>query len=309
MLTSRTLVVARALVVAACCTSFVPNAPGQPPAEAMVEWAAEATAGLAADATVLLTDGSRLTAPIDASSNADRLVLRFETATATLLRRIVWTRVARIQVAGEELTAEQLQARLEEFVSIRPGDAASGAGTTVPEQLPRPRQAPIVAPTAARTVVNVRSVAVDAVAANWDADVPVDGLTVAIAPLDGWGRLVAATGTVEIELFGDRRSLQRPLPPTRHESFDRLGRWVVLLDKRHFSPAGYIFDLPYQAFDPAERSTIRPQGLVNVRLSIPGQGVFEASAADVRLTPFSPLRNRIEASTGRRYLPTEATGF
>ncbi|MEX1224526.1 MAG: hypothetical protein WEA31_08260, partial [Pirellulales bacterium] len=293
MFTSRALVVTCTLVVATSCASLVPHAAGQPPAEATVK--------LAAEATVLLTDGSRLTAPIDASSDTDRLVLRFETATATLLRRIAWSRVARIEVAGEQLTAEQLRARLDEFVSVRPRDEARRAGTTVSEQLPRPRQAPTVAPTVsptvARTVANVRSVAVDAVAANWDADVPVDGLTVAIAPLDGWGRLVAASGTVEIELFGDHRSLRRPLPPTRHESFDRLGRWVVLLDKRHFSPAGYIFDLPYQGFDPAEKSTIRPQGLVNVRLSIPGQGVFEASATDVRLTPFSPLRNRIEAST------------
>lgn len=280
---------ARGLIVAAVFTSFVQSAAGQ----------------TATEATVLLADGSRWTAPIDASSDDDRLVLRFESATATLLRRIAWTRVAQVQVAGEELTAKEAQARLSEFASVPQRESASGQGGKANERA----QLPKTVPTLPSAAPNVRSVAIDAVAANWDADVPVDGLAIAIAPLDGWGRMVAATGTAEIELFGDRRSLQRPLPLTRHEQFDRLGRWVVLLDKRQFSPAGYVFNLPYEAFDPAEKSTIRPQGLINVRVSIPGQGVFEASAADVRLVPYRPLRNRIEASTGRRYLPAEATGF
>ena len=82
----------------------------------------------------------------------------------------------------------------------------------------------------------------------------------------------------------------------------------VLADERVEFAGGAELDLPFQSYDPEFDGTVRSRTLLIVRLTVPGQGVYHASLADVWVRPFSTLRNRIEASTGRRYLPQELRG-
>lgn len=263
----------------------------------------------AAEATVSLVDGQSLIADVDARSDQRRLVLRFDSDTATLLRRIAWERVVAVRMGDETLTGDEARASLSDLIAenvLENASSDSQESTVLP-----PSPTPSIATETDELVFvpAVQSVGVKAYAANFDADVPVDGLAVAIRTYDAWGRLTPVVGTAEIELFGDRRSLARPLPTSRREQFNRLGRWVVQLNDLHFTPGGYAFNLPFQGFNPTDDWSIRPAALVNVRVTIPGEGVYEASDADVRLLPFSPLRNRIQGSTGSRYLPAEATGY
>lgn len=72
-----------------------------------------------AEATVFFTDGQALTANIDVRSNDAHLVLRFESETATLLRRVAWDRVEKLRARGELLTANEAKAQLEELTSAR----------------------------------------------------------------------------------------------------------------------------------------------------------------------------------------------
>ena len=49
-------------------------------------------------------------------------------------------------------------------------------------------------------------------------------------------------------------------------------------------------------------------GLVHVKFTSPGHGVFEDSRDAIRIRPFAPNRDYLDMHTGRRFLPTEGVG-
>jgi len=73
-------------------------------------------------------------------------------------------------------------------------------------------------------------------------------------------------------------------------------------------PSGAVYRLPFQAVHPEFDTDWAAHGLVHVRLTVPGHGVFEASQEVVRIRAFSPIRDELEMSTGRRFFPIERTG-
>jgi hypothetical protein len=142
--------------------------------------------------------------------------------------------------------------------------------------------------------------------ANWDADPEVDGVVLTVAALDQFGALVPASGTIHAELRGDRRSLLKPPLPRRRQRFSRLAYWSERFLLAHGGRMVYL--LPFQAVHPDFDPAVAAFGLLHVKLTLPGHGVYEASVADLRIRPWSSIRNQIENSSGTRFLHIEQTG-
>src|SRR5207237_1020985 len=74
--------------------------------------------------------------------------------------------------------------------------------------------------------------------------------------------------------------------------------------------SGVRLRLPFGAIHPELNPnwTASWYGLVHIRFSIPGHGVFEDSRDGVRIRPWAPNRDQLEMNTGQRFLPTENLG-
>ena len=113
---------------------------------------------------------------------------------------------------------------------------------------------------------------------------------------------MAVDGTLEIELNGEHLSTAYRPP------FFSMGRWVRRLYTDDGGRDSVVLRLPFQAAHPEFDTDIAPYGLVHGRLSVPGQGTFEATASPTRIRTFDPIRERLQRATGHRFLPEERTG-
>ena len=258
--------------------------------------------------SIEVASGRTFGGQLDARTDAARLWLRSGRGAAVLLRPIQWDRVVQVHVAGQDLSGEEFQqivnkvkpeapapkqtaARQNEIV-IK-GSARSGGFLSV--TVTPPRKPP------ARP--RVRSLAIEAAVANWDADVEVDGLLVYVYPLDGTGAVVPARGMLQFDLTGQRDRVFR-----RWQPFATLGRWSRQVRVEDFGPRGAVYRLPFQGVHPEFDLMVAPRGALHARLSVPGQGTFETTESMLRIRPYSAVRDELQLSTGRRFFPEERTG-
>jgi len=276
-----------------------------------------ASVALAADAqavepvtplTMATTDGRVFHAYADRRTDDDHLWLRWERGTARIRRPIAWSNLVEVQLGDRWYPAglfrELMAMALADLPEAEPASLWQEA-IAADTQRGTPCEACVVAfrPTSVLAGPRVLSTALDATLANWDADVEVDGLIVWITPLDQFGCVVPVDGTLDVRLIAPRRGLG-----DRPEPFRRLGQWTRRVEPCHFGPMGAAYRLPFQAVHPAFDLDVGPKGLVHVRLSVPGHGTLEASATDVRIRPYSAVRDRLLQTTGHRYFAEERTG-
>ncbi|REK27023.1 MAG: hypothetical protein DWQ42_08160 [Planctomycetota bacterium] len=245
--------------------------------------------------TVVLRDGRVLSGLVDASAE-EALWLRWENSAAVIRQAIDWDEIVAVRTEAGIVVPQEVHPHLDHSAMPRDDDSAGPRRATS-----RSVEPPDFLPA-------VRSLDIDVRVANWNADPAVDGLAVTVYPLDAAGRVVPVRGTVTVELVGDSRSLRKPQPRRRFPRYQRLGWWNRPVELSSFDAGGAGLELPFQAFDPETDLAIRSRSLVIVRLAVPGQGLFRASVADVWVRPYSVLRNRVELSTGRRYLRQELNG-
>lgn len=257
--------------------------------------------------TVHLASGRTLIASVDQRTDQTHLWLRWERGSAVLRRPIRWDRVVRAELRGADLSGNQLQ---EMVTAVRREVARGSGGAAQPGKIaaagsaePSPSIPPFGA--AAPTTPDpdpdpdpVRSLAIDAWVANWDADVEVDGLVLEIHPLDSGGALVPVRGVLEVELHAERAG----------QPSARLGRWTRAVRVDDFGSSTAVYRLPFQAIHPESDLGVGSYAAVCVRLSVPGQGTFAATAAEVRIRPYSSARANLYRATGRRFFPGERTG-
>ncbi len=248
-----------------------------------------------ADDRIVVELASRRTfvAWVDPRTDSERLWLRFQEGRSFMLRSVAWDAILAMRQGERTLDVENVRALA---VAFEPPLEIDGVA--------RFEQAPIRSPNsmsrAADSRARVRSLGVDAWFEKWTSDVGVDGLVVEVAPRNSAGELVRVRGTLEVELFAFR---QRGIQRVRHPQ--RIGRWSVPISTDDFGTYGAVVPLRFQSFHPQRDQTIEPRGLVHVRLSVPGEGTFEASRADVELRPYSAFRDRLDIETGGRFLPSE----
>jgi len=254
---------------------------------------------------VELASGRQFVGQIDPQTDDQHLYLRTVQGPMILVRPIQWTRILRAHVAGETVTGLQLRSVVDAVRKEHPNLFAAA----LPQSTSRASVASPASPAPASEPPRaIRSLAVEAWTANWDADVEDDGLVVSVCPLDDEGRIASVDGTLEVELVTSGPGIA-PDPA----SFVQLGRWVRHVRPGDFVPGGSALDgaryrLEYQAIHPEFDQRVVARGLVHARLSVPGQGAFEATAAMVRIRPYSAPRDWLEQATGRRFLPNERVG-
>jgi hypothetical protein len=255
--------------------------------------------------TVELANGRKFTGHVDVRTNAERLVLRFEREGSILRRPIEWDRIARA-IKGEQAIELAMLRELAESMKSQAAGRESGVGSResgVGGQESGDREQE----TDDRHVM-VTSVAVDPRLANWDGDVETDGLLLDVRSLDADGYLAAAGGLVEIELFAQQRRVFHHAPQSRGETLQRVERWTASVAAEDFGPSGFRLKLPFGAVHPEFDLDWNAVGLVHVKFTAPGHGVFEDSRDAVRIRPFAPLRGELQMSTDRRFVPTEGVG-
>ena len=273
--------------------------------------------------TVDLLSGRTFTARVDSKTSATELWLCFERGAATIFRPIAWDRVVRARVGGRIVSGGELRQMVPSLVRGPPVRSSDRQGIRIREAeeadavelKERPqvsiRRQPSGTPVgatqgasaAAENARRVRSLAIDATVANWDADVEVDGLLVHVYPLDGYGQVVPVRGTLHVDL----RAPRYPGTP-RSGRFYELGRWTEVLQTLDFTAAGAVFRLPFRAVHPEFDLDVATYGAIHARLDVPGAGTFETTASTVRIRPFSPLRDQLQQTAGHRFFPDERTG-
>ncbi len=281
--------------------------------------------------SVYLASGRTFTAALDARTDPVQLWLRFEQAGATLLRPIRWDRVIWAEVAGEKLSGRQLRRLIEQLRQEIPAQpvlpsartnivmiGASEVGHasekgTVPicaKHPPgrsgghRPKVGRGLSPfPPSADTSRVVSLAIDAGVANWDENVEADGLLVHVYPLGTDGALVPVHGTLEVDLKAEQNGSNR-----LHQPFVDAGHWSQQVRPADFGPMGAVYRLRFQSIHPEFEHWLESRGAVHACLTVPGQGTYEATAAMVRIRPYSTVRNHLQQTTGHRFFPDERTG-
>jgi hypothetical protein len=193
--------------------------------------------------------------------------------------------VERVAVDGREATREEL-------LQAKPAEPPAPPPPVVPAKnkfrgvmAHAPiEEAPPIAPRQ-----TVRSIAADVLLANWDNDIEQDGLRLTVYPRDRAGEPVVAGGALEVELFAPEIRDFNAAPHGRGATLERIGRWTVNVSAADWTGQGLTYELPFQAIHPQFDREIGYWGVVDVRLIVPGDGVFETRLDYVRIRPFSPL--------------------
>jgi hypothetical protein len=244
--------------------------------------------------SVKLASGREFTAHVDKRTD-ELLWLRFSSGGGDILRPIAWERVVAARLDGETVELNDLRAVCAEVKSGAPPHE------TVPTPIAVVQELPLAAPA-------VASIRIDAWLANWDADVETDGICMQVTPVDENGQLVPVSGTAEIELFAARQRKYHEAPQSGGWMTELAQRWSETVKPEEIGPSGIVLRLPFAAVHPEFSSGVDNFGLVHVRLTVPGSGVFEQSLDGVRLRNWSPVRNGMYLQSGRRFFSTERTG-
>ena len=118
--------------------------------------------------------------------------------------------------------------------------------------------------------------------ANLDADAAIDGLIVRVYPLDAQGLIVPVRGTLEFTLAG-RRNDVAPRPDARVA-----GPMDTAASAGRLRPVRGPLPVAIPRHPSRARRKIAPEGSIHARLSLPGQGTFEATQSTVNLPPTCP---------------------
>ncbi|HUS39209.1 MAG TPA: hypothetical protein VMX74_07150 [Pirellulales bacterium] len=275
-------------------------------------------------ATIYLASGRSFAAAIDERTDQQTLWLRFDGTTAVLYRPIEWDHVTAIEYDGQRHQNEQMvvlatqlkngrqvaeAASRNSVAAHEPSLSPTAVGGTADannvEQLPTATYAEVAEEILALTP-RVQAINIDAYVANWDADVELDGVVLLVTTIDPFGHSVPASGTVRAELRVERRSRLKPQPRRIRADFERIGSWTRQLPIH--SGGESVFLLPFEAVHPEFDEASASHGLLNVRVTVPGQGVFERSIADLTVRPYSRIREQIQHTRDTRFLPIEQTG-
>jgi len=254
---------------------------------------------------VEVASGRRFTGEVDAHTDLNQLWLRRQHGSAVVLRPLRWDRVVRVHVAGEELSGEEFLGIVKRVRQTVPAPAPIATKQIVLRGAMAPAESAVGADmrsAAPPETPRVRSLAIEAALGRWGATVDADGLLVRVYPLDAAGSAVAVYGTLEVELIGRRTDTVDP-----EASFGRLGHWLLPVREADFGVDGAVYRLPFQSVDPEFDLAVARYGAVHARLSVPGQGTFEATESTVRLRPASLVRDEYQRATGRRFFPQETT--
>jgi hypothetical protein len=254
---------------------------------------------------ISVASGREFSGYVDARTDNDRLWLRSEGTAIEVVRPINWQRITGAELGGRQLSVAELRQMADQLKS--PSDLKERRLQSVDEDNVAVRDTgdrsqqthAEQAQTAAASPI--RSVDFDAQIANWDGDVEPDGLLIHLFPLDGNGNMTPVSGTLWVEFIAPRRRKYHEVPQGRGVSVGPIGRWSRMVNPSDLTTRGVVVKLPFQAVHPSFDDGINTYGLVHLRLTVPGHGVFEKVYDGVRTRRvFTPTRDALLPSTTGR---------
>ncbi|MEM8945444.1 MAG: hypothetical protein AAGD11_09685 [Planctomycetota bacterium] len=258
--------------------------------------------GAIAEFTIQTNDGRIFTGEVDDQTNEHRLWLRQESEQIMLTSSFAWTEIAAATDGERDLAGKSIPTAIQALAtsepegfllqpSIDPVVVACSDCETHPRNGPArdSRRRP------------VRSLEMEAFLVNLDRDVEPDGIQLAIAALDEQGLPVSVKGSLAVRLWGERIQPHGSL--VRYESIEQ---WSQRVDVEDFVDGTASYPMRFRRVNPEFDTALHADALVNVRLSVFGQGNFEASVP-VQIRAFNPVRDRLQLTRGSRLFPDELT--
>ncbi|QDU81901.1 hypothetical protein Pla110_36520 [Polystyrenella longa] len=279
---------------------------------------------------VTTSNGREIRGLVDSRTNGAELVLTVTSTDIQVNSHLPWSSISSIRLGGHTLTLEELKAELPAIQSdfnMRPafgGWTSEGIHISQISAIedgylqPFPVEPAVgfypPTPEYRQDVPRVASLNITARVANWDRDPERDGLLVEVQPLSATGEIIPVTGQLECELIIQHKTWRGGEYIERLDSrFSVLDRWTDPVKADQFYSLGIVqgtvIQLPYRVRHPEARLNIDSDALLHARLKVPGQGVFEASYAIVRLRPYSSIRDDYQQYRGQRYFPQERARF
>lgn len=248
--------------------------------------------------TVVLADGRTVTGSVDLKTDAQYLWVRRGEEQLDLVSGYPWNQVLEGHVGERKLERSELRswASSRKQAGRKFAEIAPGAPSDV--RL-------ISAATPSAPVSAVKTLVVDAELAQWDKDTQTDGLRVFVYPLDAQGNLVPVDGHIELTLAVEREYARADSGFVKVPEFVEADRRTFAVRRAQFAAGPAVYQLPFDRWHPDFEFALAHQALLHARLSVPGQGVFEASDARVCLREFSRFRDQLQYYSPGRYLPLE----
>ncbi len=261
------------------------------------------TGFVSAAVTVHTHDGREITGEVDIETDESLLWIRQEKEQILLTTAVVWEEIVAVHDGEKSLPLDQLRERLREQSTGGPKGfllqgtveqavvACESCGAESPVRVAKDGQA-----------TKVRSLEIEAYLVNLDRDVEPDGLELVIAAVDENGMSVPVSGSLYVRLWGERIQ-----PHGSLVGYEDLQRWSKGVNKDDFDADRLAtYRLRFRTVRPEFDVGLHADALVNVRLSVRGQGNFEASVP-VQIRKFNPVRDRLQLTRGGRFFPDELT--
>jgi len=255
-----------------------------------------------AEVTVLTTDDRVLVGEVDAETDEQFLWIRQQSDQISLTTSVPWTAIKAASVNGEEILRDDVRSLQSLQTEAEPIGFVVQQAVHVTHSDCQGDCLPAASTLRSARRRKVQSLSVDAFLVNFDRDVEPDGIELVIAALDERGLPVAIRGSLSVKLWGERIQPHGSL--VQYENLQRWSQPVKTIDFDADGVASYA--LQFRTVRPAFDLGLHSEALVNVRLGVVGQGNFAASAP-VQIRRFNPFRDRLEQTTGGRYLPDELT--
>lgn len=246
---------------------------------------------------VTKANGAILTGQVDSRSDHRQLWLRNDEERVSLAVSISWDEISRAQVDGNEISRQGLAEQLLPLATTRP---VSDVLLDSIELQPARHTDSIRRGVGER----VSSLQIAACLANWDADAQPDGVELYVVATNRRGFSVPVRGNLQVQLLGLKQTSRH-----RHRPGE-LRRWSESVQPSHFGPSvsdgslGARYRLPFRSLEPTSDWRLGPEAVVHARLGVYGAGSFEATTPIV-LRQFSPLRDELQLTTGRRHFSAE----
>jgi hypothetical protein len=246
---------------------------------------------------IIANDGRVLVGQLDAATDAQSLWVRRELPGMQLRSAISWSEIQQVQHQGQALALTELKQQSSQHIT--PAASIAELAAAAPEVHAVPVEQ------ISQFDNKVVTLQIEATLANWDNDPQTDGLEVVVVPLNKQRQLVPIHGQIDLKLTG----FYDPWNHARRQSFDRdnfnLAQSTHLVRPADFANGPAVYQLEFRNQHPENMQQIVPLGLLQARLGVAGQGVFEASQSDVCLQPVSYIRDQLKFFTGQRGLPSE----
>lgn len=255
-----------------------------------------------ADVTIQTIDGREIVGQVDERTDEELLWIRQQREQIMLTTSLTWSEIAAASDGEVELPLEQLPELLKEQASEAPKGMLVRQTIYPDEPLCpdcEPRESDGVA--TRRRATRIRNVEVEAHLVNLDRDVEPDGLELVVAAIDENGYPVPVRGSLYVRLWGERIQ-----PHGSLVRYEQVQQWTQRVDREDFVEDVASYPLRFRTVRPEFDLGLHADALVHVRLSVFGQGSYEASVP-VQLRKFNPVRDRLQLTRGGRFFPNETT--